>query len=165
MEILCQSDLSQSRQIWVYQEWYLEWLATKYGIGTTNHDKPSAETTHYGHFCACKVVGGIHKGAPVGQSHSVAQGLILEQDLEKTGMAQSQGQSRRIRDLGPRENLLRGWVIFNPTCCIPGTRQKSVFKHKLCIHMNKDRKGAQKNEHSLICRAFSIMDDFFPSFI
>lgn len=27
--------------------------------------------------------------------------------------------------------------------------------------MNKDRKGAQKNENSLICRAFSIAGDFF----
>lgn len=27
--------------------------------------------------------------------------------------------------------------------------------------MNKDRKGAQKNENSLICRAFSITGDFF----
>lgn len=27
--------------------------------------------------------------------------------------------------------------------------------------MNKDRKGAQKNENTLICRAFSIVGDFF----
>lgn len=52
--------------------------------------------------------------------------------------------------------------MFNPIGCIPGTRHKSSFRHKLCIRMNKDRKRAQKNENSLICRAFSIMGDFFP---
>lgn len=88
-------------------------------------------------------------------------GTNLRAGPGKTGMVRGQGQNKRIRHLGPRENLLEGWVIFNPTCYIPGTIQESGFKHKLCIRMNKDRKGAQKNENSLICRAFSIMDGFF----
>lgn len=31
--------------------------------------------------------------------------------------------------------------------------------------MNKDRKGAQTNENSLICRAFSIKGDFIFSYL
>lgn len=169
MEIGCLKWVSQGRQTRVYR---LKCLATKHGRGTTNHSSSLLKPPIVGISVLPRLWGKStreYQLARVSQSSrgNRSAGTNLRARPGKTEMIRGRGQGRRNkRSGGPEENLLEGWVLFNPIHCIPGTRDmKAASDINYVYTWTKTERERRKMRTVWFVGLSASWVIFFPSFI
>lgn len=147
---------------------YLKCLTTKYDRGTTNHNSHLLQPPNMRIPVPARGWGKstrepwLARASQTSRGPTGAQGLILEQNPAKQKRSEVRGEVEEIREPEAQKKICRQAELYLiPFAAYLHQRQRSNFRHKLCIPTNKDRKAARKNENGLICRAFSIVGDFF----